>query len=359
MKVLYFSSVNWNWIKQRPHFIAENLSNNGFSVEYFSITPLFKQKISKKRISNTLNVTDSYVLPYASKFRLIRMINRFLVGILLKDNYDIIILTSPEQYNYVKSNIKKNTKIIYECMDNMPFFYPEDKRHIIEDKEKQLCENSDLIIITSEYLKNKFINNYNIDIRKMHVIRNAFNDKMINFNTEKIKLKSPNLVYIGTISKWIDSDTLSYFASKNEKYTIYLIGPYENDIKIKLSKNKNIIFTGKINHEDIGKYISSGDIMIIPFVINELIEGVDPVKLYEYLAFGKEVVTSHWKELDYFPESHNSEIYFYDSKNQFDIIVNRLFEKELSNDIDDQFILDNSWDSRIKVYSEIIRGLYE
>lgn len=351
--------MNWNWIKQRPHFIAENLSNNGFSVEYFSITPLFKQKISKKGISNTLNVIDSYVLPYSSKFQLIKMINRFLVRRILKDNYNIVILTSPEQYNYIKNNINKNTKIIYECMDNMPFFYQKEKRLIIEDEERKLCNKSDLIIITSEYLKNKFINNYNIDIRKMHVIRNAFNDKMIDFNTEKIRLKSPNLVYIGTISKWIDSDTLGYFASKNEKYTIYLIGPYENDIKIKLNKYKNIIFTGKIKHEDIGKYISSGDIMIIPFVINELIEGVDPVKLYEYLAFGKVVVSSHWKELDYFPKSHNSEIYFYDSKNQFDIIVNRLFEKKFSNHINDQFILENSWDSRIKKYSEVIRGLYE
>ena len=37
MKILYLMHVDWNWIKQRPHCIAEGLAKNNNEVEVYYI----------------------------------------------------------------------------------------------------------------------------------------------------------------------------------------------------------------------------------------------------------------------------------------------------------------------------------
>lgn len=41
---------------------------------------------------------------------------------------------------------------------------------------------------------------------------------------------------------------------------------------------------------------------IIPFKANKLIEGVSPIKLFEYLAAGIPVVSTYWKEIEKFSD---------------------------------------------------------
>ena len=50
MKVIYFSLVGWNWIKQRPQFITEGLAKHVKKIEYVSVFPLFKSKSKKIRL---------------------------------------------------------------------------------------------------------------------------------------------------------------------------------------------------------------------------------------------------------------------------------------------------------------------
>jgi glycosyltransferase involved in cell wall biosynthesis len=41
-------------------------------------------------------------------------------------------------------------------------------------------------------------------------------------------------------------------------------------------------------------------VLVMPFLVTPLIEGVDPVKIYEYIATGRPVVASDYKELEHF-----------------------------------------------------------
>jgi len=356
LKILYFSTVNWKWIKQRPQFIAEGLSENRFEVDFFSITPFGKQKVKKIEINDKLKINDRYVIPLASKAKVIKAINKMLVKFSLRKEYDIVVLTHPEHLMYLPCFLKNNTKIIYECMDNIPLFYSKTKRKYIEDLERKLSDDSQIIIVSSNYLKMKIQNKYGIKSEKIKIIRNAVDKKISNQEIVHINLRKPNLMYIGTISEWLDVDTLICFANKNLEFTIYLVGPFENSIKLKLKKISNIIFVGKINHDEVASYIASGDIMIIPFIVNELIEGVDPVKLYEYLAFNKPVVTSYWNELESFRK--NNLVKFYSTYEEFEECI-KFAELNLKpDDISDvEFIQENCWDERIIQYVEAMKGI--
>ena len=353
-RVLYFSSVNWKWIKQRPHFISYYLANKGIKVDYFSITPLFKQKKAKvQNVNSNLRIMDKYVLPFSYKLKVIQEINIRYIRKVLKQEYDIIILTHPMQYIYLDDKIKRNVKIIYECMDNIPFFYEGKLKERITQIEKVVCKECDAIITSAEYLKIRIINEYNIDKQKVSTIKNAVDSSFITTPIENIELKYPNLMYIGTISEWIDYENIKRFAKENPQYTIYMIGPVTKYIEKKLLGIVNIKLIGVISHDLVKSYIASGDIMIIPFKITELIRGVDPVKMYEYLSMNKYIVSSYWDELEKYKENEN--VYFYDSYYSFEEQIKKI-ERIKRNSIEEdiQFIKINSWESRIEDYIEVL-----
>jgi len=354
MKILYFSSVNWRWIKQRPHFISQYLSENGIDITYFSMTPLFKQKIFNKRINESLYINDRYVIPYSSKFDVIKKINKLYINLFINKNYDIVILTHPDQYYYLPNKLKEKCKIIYECMDNIPYFYNGKIKEDIMKKEYDLCKKVHKIIVSSNYLKEKVINKYSVDCNKVDVIKNAVDDINIDNNIKGVALKHPNLMYIGTVSNWLDLKILNKFARKNPQYTIYIIGPVEKKRIINIESN--IILLGAIKHEQVKEYILSGDIMLIPFIVNELIKAVDPVKMYEYLAFNKPVLTSYWQELDSF--SNCSLVNYYNNYNMFELGVRKIQEEKHDKFIiNDKFIKENNWKERSKEYIKILNRI--
>ncbi|NME83079.1 glycosyltransferase [Clostridium sp. SM-530-WT-3G] len=360
MKILYFSTVNWKWIKQRPHFICTYLSESGYDITYLSITPFLKQKKFTGKLNKNLSIKDKYVIPYSSKIKVVKLINRFYIkSILKKENYDIVILTHPEQYQYLPDDLlDKKVKKIYECMDNIPYFYSGSMREKVIEQERMLCKNVDYIIASSNYLKEKIVNNYMADSNKIEVIKNALDSSiLLSNNHSEIKLSHPNLVYIGTVGEWFDMDVLEKFARKYSYYKIYIIGPVDKE-KVKRRKSKNIIFIGSIDHKQISNYIQNGDIMLIPFKVNELIKGVDPVKIYEYLVFNKPVLTSYWKELEGYKE--NEYVYFYENFDEFVKNVESIVNNNICNtNINYNFYQKNNWLSRVDKYRVIIKNLYK
>lgn len=352
MNILYFSLVNWNWIKQRPHFTAYYLAKNNFQVDYFSMTPLLKQKI-KVRNNEYLNdknlyLKDIFVLPFSSKNKLIKKINKMYVKTFFRKTYDYIILTHPSQYYYLPDHFKKNTKIIYDCMDNIPEFYTGKYKDFLVKEEKKLCETSWKITTSSDFLKEKIVEKYGINNKKVTTIRNATNLRGTQISKiEQLPLKHPNLMYIGTIDEWLDFESLKHIATVNKDITIYLLGPINkiiNNIFEKLPSN--IVYLKKVEHEEIPKYICSADIMLIPFKVNELIEAVDPVKMYEYLFYGKTVICSYWKELDYF--SNYKDLYFYKDSYDFKEVLDEVLYTNSYLDNHISLKEDYHWESRIK-----------
>ena len=355
MRVLYFSTVNWRWIKQRPHFLAEYLSSQSIEVDYFSITPFKKQKIKRMQSGQYLKIRDVYVIPLASKFKVIEQMNIVYVkAILSNTHYDKIILTHPVQYKYLSKGQKAHAEIIYECMDNIPYFYKGSKQTEVIEEEERLCHSVGKIIVSSNYLKEKLVTQYNVDANKIYVILNAVDKKEFTLKVNPVDLKKPNLVYIGSISEWVDLETLKIFADNNSSYYIYLIGPMESSIKKEFSKlSGNIIWIDSIPHSKVKDYIAASDIMLIPFKVNELIRGVDPVKMYEYLSMGGKVLTSYWKELDRYKD--NNLVNFYSGHKEFEKKVYSLINKEKCVVRDIHFIEANNWEIRGEEYLKVLK----
>ena len=350
-KILYFMHVDWRWIKQRPHFIAEGLSS------YYDVTVVhFCSKhflFREYDISDyNLNILPALRLPfyqnkiiYALNREYIRIYFKFLIK---KYNPDFIWITFPQLYDYMPTEL--NCKLIYDCMDLATGFdFSDDFKSKISEQEEKLVNDANLVLVSSDYLF-KRLNNRDSCEKKLLKVRNAFNGQIIKNKPEK-KLEKPfKIGYVGTISQWINLEDIKKALDKLECIEFHFIGPLEIDIKL----DDRTKFYGVIRHENLYEHVKDFDCLIMPFKLNALVKSVDPVKLYEYINFNKPIISIYYEELDYF----SSFLYFYSNVeellNLFKKLINTDFKRKYSNAERIRFLKENSWDKRVK---QIIKNL--
>ena len=204
-------------------------------------------------------------------------------------------------------------------------------------------------------LKKLLISKHHCNSKKIVLIRNGYEKKVFeSYEKTPLELKHPNAVYIGTIDEWFDFESIIKYARKNRNKYFYIIGPtgWTVEEKVKKIDEKNIIFHGPIEHKYVPGTIENSDVMLLPFIINDLIEDVDPVKVYEYLYLKKPVVSSYWKELDQFKEF----TIFYKDKNDFEKAMNKAFKSKIDESINYKKLMnESSWDQRLKKYLDAIK----
>lgn len=119
-------------------------------------------------------------------------------------------------------------------------------------------------------------------------------------------VKGPIIGYYGAIADWFDCDILVKLVKEFPKASIVLIGQVDNtEVKEIAEKYRNIILLGEKPYAQLPSYLQFFDVCIIPFKLTSLIKATSPVKIYEYLAAGKPVVTTNMPEL----EDYKSVIY--------------------------------------------------
>lgn len=348
-KILYIMHVDWRWIKQRPHFIAEGLSDfYDVTVVHFCSKRYLFQNPFISDINNELNILPAFRLPLYqnnSVYHLNKFYMRFFFKILLKKyKPDIIWITYPQLHDYIPEN---SCKIIYDCMDLATGFDFKDKSKIM-DLERKLINDSSLVFTSSNYLFNQLINNYQCE-DKLFLIRNAYSGEIIPelFDIEgsnsKKSPKNFKIGYVGTISKWIDFTKIERTLKEINNIEYHFIGPCELDHVLEDSRIK---FHGPVNYNDIYKYVQDFDCFIVPFNVDDKIKSADPGKIYGYINYNKPIISVYYKELEYFSKF----LYFYSTtEDLMELLKNMIlngFERKYSNDKRIEFLKKNSWDVR-------------
>ncbi|MBT5502708.1 glycosyltransferase [Candidatus Falkowbacteria bacterium] len=175
---------------------------------------------------------------------------------------------------------------------------------------KKIADKANLIFTVSDELKDFY---KEMDRTKdVHWIPNGvdfdlFNDpEKIDKENELNKLEGKIIGYFGTIEDRLDFDLIATLAKKHKDKQIVLCGPIwpvvKHEFNKKLGKYKNITTTGRIKYQDAPSYINKFDVAIIPHKINNFIKSTNPMKMYEYLACGKPVVTTKGAGVDMFKD---------------------------------------------------------
>lgn len=357
-KIFYFIHVPWNWIKQRPQFIAEELAEN-YDVDIYQEKPYVSNLVVNT--DSVFKVTSLFRLPM-NRMRIGRKINAWLIRHQLKskiNRYNYLWITSPTLYKSVKDIIPENQKVIYDCMDDILAF-PAIMNDAgwtkeMEEMETDLLERADVVLCTSTHLKEKLQKRYNLN-KKIHIANNAitiYDRKETELPSELNNLFSgnhKNLTYIGTISGWFDFDLIIKTLNNHSALKIYLFGPTE----VEIPRHERLIHFGPVPHEQVYGIMAKAGVLIMPFILNELILSVNPVKLYEYIYCGKNTIARKYGETEKF----NEYVYLYENDDEFDAFVASYCNDELKLKLPvsayKEFGLNNTWRKRVQEIEKLL-----
>ena len=357
-KILYIMHIDWKWNKQRPHYIAEGLSNfyNINVVYFYSKRYIFEISDDSIINNNNLNLIPAFRLPLYQK-QFIYRLNKTYMKIYFKfliEKYDpdFIWITFPQLYDYIPHN--NRCKIIYDCMDEaISFGFPKYFENKITESEKKLIEDASIVFVSSNNLFKNLDKNYSCK-DKLVLVRNAFGGEVIkNLNENNKTPETFKIGYVGSFSR-IDFDKIKLTLEKIENMEYHFIGPHEAE---NVLEHDRIKYYGQIDHDLLYDYVKNFDCLTVPFKVNKLVESMDLVKLYEYINFNKPIISVYYKELDYF----SSFLYFYSSDNDIlNYLVNMTkegFTKKYSDVERIEFLKNNSWDVRLNKIIEYIERL--
>lgn len=150
-------------------------------------------------------------------------------------------------------------------------------RPAIMEYEKLALEGADRIIAISEYTKKIVVEKYHINPNKISIVHNAINTDDMNDSLNKLdtKVRDKMVLFLARLTIQKGADYLLQAAQKvlqkkrNVKFVIVGKGPMLSklvDMSFELGINKQVIFAGSMNHEDVDQAYKRADLFVMPSV---------------------------------------------------------------------------------------------
>ncbi len=298
--ILWRSSFGYNVpLFQRPQHIANNLSKLNSLVFYEVTTMTDKVKTIKKHQDNL------YLFNYNNV-----CLNKILMKELSKvSKPKYIELYSTDwklSVHNIKDYISNGFKFIYEYIDHLSpdLAGTKDLPQNIIDKYEYAIHNKDTyIVVTADELKKDIVSKRGETnlIFSSNGVDYKFFENFDNYELESgfkdiINNGKINICYYGALAKWFDYDLIKKIAKTN-KYNVILFGiKYDESFDLNIKNENNIYFMGPRDYKVLKYYAKECDILTIPFLLNDITASTSPVKIFEYMALHKPILTTDMKE---------------------------------------------------------------
>lgn len=183
--------------------------------------------------------------------------------------------------------------LAFDAIDNW-LHHPQmhDSYDLVQKNYQIINEKADVIFTVSKALTKIFPTNANVHWIANGVDISFFSDA---FCQQKVPSDPIVIGYVGKIQERVDFDLVERCLNACPDCIFEICGPvYAQQKKVRQldAAYSNIHFTGDIHYHDLPDEMRKMDIAIIPHKINSFTESMNPLKLYEYLAAGKMVVTT-------------------------------------------------------------------
>jgi len=110
--------------------------------------------------------------------------------------------------------------------------------------------------------------------------------------------------YVGAIAPWLDVALLARVARERPDWEVVLVGPQMLGVDLSALRGlDNVVLQPPVAYEDVPRVLHGFTLGVIPFRRDALTRGVNPNKMYEYLAMGLPVVATDFShEVTRYPD---------------------------------------------------------
>jgi hypothetical protein len=258
----------------------------------------------------------------------------------------------------------KYRKLIYDITDDLPAYKKEDpeKYNHIKKCTEDIIGKSDYVIVTASSLYDKYKDmSLNIKLIPNGYDPNIFLSKDMHVPTDIKEIKGPVIGFIGTLFTFLDFKLIEYVIKQNPDKSFVFIGNCEKYVEAEwkgiTNTYKNVYWLGRKNKEDIPSYVHRFDVCINPFKVDDVSRSVSPLKVFEYLAMRKPVVSVKMESLE--KEEIAPLIYFASSYQDFNAKLNdALRYKDINSEKSNYPLIANySWDNLFRKLNEVVEIL--
>ncbi len=114
-------------------------------------------------------------------------------------------------------------------------------------------------------------------------------------------LTAPVIGYVGSLHAWIDVPLLEWLARERPHYSFLLVGHAHVPLD-GLRALPNVRLVGARPYAELPRWLKAFDVALIPYRLNRQVAHANPLKLREYLAAGRPVVSVRNPEIEKFSQ---------------------------------------------------------
>lgn len=178
--------------------------------------------------------------------------------------------------------------LVYYCGDDFSSLAGVD-HHTVGQREQELLQTADLIMASSELLAARStpspirLLTHGVD----YTLFSTPTARAADLPDDGRKIAG----FYGSISQWLDTDLLQKTIAQMPDWHFVFIGKAVIDISC-LTRFANVTFLGERAHQQLPAYSQHWSAALLPFIDNAQIRACNPLKLSEYLAAGRPIIST-------------------------------------------------------------------
>jgi len=270
----------------------------------------------------------------------------------------IIWLSRPPMSDYLGKVREKLA--IYHVVDEYTAYTGVDGelRDWLLDHERSSLEKADaVIVVTATLFDAKVPFNANTYLVPNAVNYDAYANESATVPTDLAAIDSPIIGFTGLVSARLDFELLLECACSRPGWSFVFVGSVDRseceEMLDKLDALDNVHFLGVKPVESMPGYLQHFDVCTIPYAADDNAANASPLKLYEYAAVKRPIVTTDFPAAREFPgHLHRvTNAAEYIDACEHALSMSRLDTKLLENQ---QFAASNTWDVRVAQVVDIM-----
>jgi len=314
---IILSTQDWNALPTRKHRWARNWARQGNRVLYVeqqmhwigwlaALRTEFGRPVKwfagPREIEPNLWVfTLPLAIPFFQMNAALNWFNNLWLAPVLRWAMSRVGLRSPILWTYTPHSAGFVGKlaesfVVYECVDEFSAAKGLVHGPTIAALERELIEKAGLVIVTAPALcesKRPFAKRIETVPNGVDVEHFAQASRPETKAAPAIqKLLKPVIGFIGGIQYWVDFDLIAHAARAHPEWSFAFVGNVEPLARVdKVRGLPNVYFLGRQPYVAMPEFVAGFDVCVNPYVLDGVAENVDPLKLYDYLASGKPIVS--------------------------------------------------------------------